>query len=98
MDVASLCVTFAIFALTIIFMTMGFSFNKAKAVALLNLAAVMWLVLSAVFPVVLELAYPYLGIAFLAPAIACFLFSLPPAIELWRFHRKEEWEREDEEE
>ncbi len=96
MDIATTLILSIMFALPTVFMTTGFSFKKAKAVACLISAAVLWMVLVPVFPIVSNLAYPFLGYVFFIPAFVCFLFALPPSISMWKERQKEGWEEDEE--
>lgn len=95
MDISVTLILAIMFALPIVFMTMGLNFEKAKAVACLSVAAVLWFVLTLVFPVVSSLPYYFLSYVFLIPAVLCFVLALPPAVSMWRISRMEDWEKED---
>lgn len=97
MDVATTLILALMASLPTCLMFVGFSFNKAKAVACLISASVLWLVLVPTFPVVSGLTYTYLSYIFFVPAFLCFFFALPPAISMWRTSQKEGWEDDDEE-
>ena len=95
MDISVTLILAIMFALPTVFMTMGFSFEKARAVACLLTSSILWFVLTVAYPVLSGLTYTYLGLVFLVPAVLCFVLALPPAISMWKLHKLEDWERED---
>lgn len=95
MDVATSLILAIMFALPTVFMLMGFSFNKGKAVTCLGAATVLWLVLVPTFPVISQLDYTYLSYVFFVPAIISLVFMLTPSIEMWKISNREDWENDE---